>query len=720
MLSTIERIPGTLPSPPKNVTLSIKPKVSEVITELQFQIALAERIALIESGHRDPNRTAASMKAERKFLNIVRGKGGWTETCYISNKDKVIIACGKGHKFSATPGHVNSDGLWCSDCPNANVVEKFTQFQLIVDTKKGQITLWPKRPSNNAIIKCCNNHEMKISPLCMIRTGLWCETCDLYNGISHDKRVLNVIQFRKGKLLNEYKNITKHKLLIECEGKHLSEFTSDEILKGKWCKTCNEPKCNAASVLEIITSKGGKQLTPFINSGTNITIQCSSDHIWSTSPGHIYYDGSWCLDCPKQYQIDAKNRFIEEVARRGGVLLTEYTRGHDKVIIRCDKLHEFPVEPNSVMSMESWCPKCNKNCPKQAAERFYAKVAAKGGIAIGEYVNAYTRVLIMCDKKHQWSCIPHDITSNNTWCSKCSKHCPIQARENFLQIVENKGGVILGEYVNTSTKLLIKCKNEHSWYCLPGQINHGYWCRACAGNCPIEAYRRLVRIVADREGEILDDYINSQTKIRFKCKLGHIWETDPTNITNSGSWCSTCNESHGERSVRQILSKHNIEFLPQRTHHQLARKQYDFRAIHNGKTYYIEYDGEQHFRYVEYFCKTIEKYEQRREVDVLKTNTVLQYGDYIIRLDFSLSDKQLEEHLLKALNSNERLYLSNPPLYQWIIDGLQFQPSTQTIIQPTTQAIIQPMKSLNITSSSVPVQNYTIDPDLFNTIAPLL
>lgn len=157
----------------------------------------------------------------------------------------------------------------------------------------------------------------------------------------------------------------------------------------------------------------------------------------------------------------------------------------------------------------------------------------------------------------------------------------------------------------------------------------------------------------------------------------------------------------------------------------MSRKRYDFIIIHNGKTYYIEFDGEKHFIFVEYFCKTIEKYESKREVNILKTNLVLQHGDHIIRLDYKLNEQQL-----KAINEDSKLYLSDPPLYQWVIDGLQLAPITtqQPILHVTTQQSVVSQRGLFINNTSksntisqriLPIETYQYPLDISQQILPI-
>ena len=54
-----------------------------------------------------------------------------------------------------------------------------------------------------------------------------------------------------------------------------------------------------------------------------------------------------------------------------------------------------------------------------------------------------------------------------TWCPKCRGLCPIQARERFEELVRSNGGVIIGLYKNTRTKVLIRCEKGHEFRISP-------------------------------------------------------------------------------------------------------------------------------------------------------------------------------------------------------------------------------------------------------------
>lgn len=63
----------------------------------------------------------------------------------------------------------------------------------------------------------------------------------------------------------------------------------------------------------------------------------------------------------------------------------------------------------------------------------------------------------------------------------------------------------------------------------------------------------LKQIATEKGGECLtDNYITLQTKLRFKCEVGHIWWTTGANV-KSGKWCKICSGIRG-----QAYKKDNI------------------------------------------------------------------------------------------------------------------------------------------------------------------
>lgn len=236
------------------------------------------------------------------------------------------------------------------------------------------------------------------------------------------------------------------------------------------------------------------------------------------------------------------------------------------------------------------------------------------------------------------------------------------------------------------------CGNGHEFSAEPNSImSMGSWCPKC---CHEQAANNFYTRVTQLKGKLHGIYSNPYGGVLIECDLGHMWNAIPHNVMSNGNWCPVCKESHGERSVRLILDKLNIPFTSQKEHPNLPGRRYDFHFFYNIKEFYLEYDGEQHFTKVDFFCKTDEQFQDRRNTDIRKSHTVTTSGQTMIRLDYTLTDEQLEQHILTAINSTDgnKLYVSNEDLYKWIIDGINPQPIPVTLnMVIPSGAIIPPM-----------------------------
>ena len=55
------------------------------------------------------------------------------------------------------------------------------------------------------------------------------------------------------------------------------------------------------------------------------------------------------------------------------------------------------------------------------------------------------------------------------------------------KIAKSYGGKCLSkEYINTDTKLEWMCKEGHVWKAIPSSVKKGHWCPECAGNKQLE------------------------------------------------------------------------------------------------------------------------------------------------------------------------------------------------------------------------------------------
>ena len=112
--------------------------------------------------------------------------------------------------------------------------------------------------------------------------------------------------------------------------------------------------------------------------------------------------------------------------------------------------------------------------------------------------------------------------------------------EMMQQVAEQQGGNCLStEYKNGRTHLVWECALGHQWKATPRNIQQGRWCRHCAGN-QLKTLQDMQILASENGGRCLSDtYINSRTKLLWKCRSGHRWWAAP-DIIQQGRWCEIC------------------------------------------------------------------------------------------------------------------------------------------------------------------------------------
>jgi hypothetical protein len=112
--------------------------------------------------------------------------------------------------------------------------------------------------------------------------------------------------------------------------------------------------------------------------------------------------------------------------------------------------------------------------------------------------------------------------------------------EDMKELASRKGGKCSStEYIGARTKLEWACKDGHTWPATPDKIQRGTWCPFCAGNVKL-TIKDIQKAADKHKGKCLSkNYVNSSTKLKFKCKAGHVFWARPSSV-RKGHWCTDC------------------------------------------------------------------------------------------------------------------------------------------------------------------------------------
>jgi len=139
------------------------------------------------------------------------------------------------------------------------------------------------------------------------------------------------------------------------------------------------------------------------------------------------------------------------------------------------------------------------------------------------------------------------------------KHALARIHRKLSLIAKSRGGrLISSSYKNSKTKVEWQCEKGHSWSALPNKIRVGQWCPFCAGKR--KTIEEMKKLAASKGGHCLSTaYLGVDSKLRWKCACGNIWETIPTVIIRGG-WCPKCSKKgkysnlNKERLIREIVA----------------------------------------------------------------------------------------------------------------------------------------------------------------------
>lgn len=274
-------------------------------------------------------------------------------------------------------------------------------------------------------------------------------------------------------------------------------------------------------------------------------------------------------------------------------------------------------------------------------------------LPLEEYVGANTKIRHRCLIHNvEWHTTPSRALQGQG-CKKCHgariRRSKTRTHEWYIGEVDRKGLQIkvLGEYSGVQTKIEHIClKHNVTWMASPENVLNGRGCQMCRdekisakNSKPYEQYVEELQSV-NPDIECIGEYSIATRPALHRCKIdGHTWMNLPSQILG-GRGCPVCGTSHGERQVRLWLETHNILYEEQKTFDgckDIKCLPFDFylpilRCA-------IEYDGEQHYRPVDFFGGE-EGFKNRQLHDKIKTQYCDDNGIRLIRIPYNKSVEQ--------------------------------------------------------------------------------
>ena len=476
------------------------------------------------------------------------------------------------------------------------------------------------------------------------------------------------------------------------------------------CLKCSS-KCNwyyEIFIYESFLIYGDKFIYPIIEQNKKITTKENFDiickknkHVLSVNIMDHIYNKAGCPKCSIEERKWNYDKLMEAVIRIHGykynyskIIPPEINSCDVQLTVSCNTCDYewYPILYNHI-NQKSGCPSCAGNAPWTyerfliSAFRIHGNKYYYGLIKSEDIQNKGSKIILWCAKcDYYWeTSVTKHYTTDFEGCKSCSKREPW----TYIKFIKSTQ-IVHGDkysyelvnpddikgYESVINVICLTCKYHWSTT-VNNHINSKCNCPKCM-NCASHTLETLIIKINEIHMDTINYSLIKQEHIRNnrsplpvicnKCKK--CWSPSADSLVNHKRGCPRCKISKGERACLNYLLENNIFFEEQFKIPELGMKRFDFMIENNELKYVVEFDGIQHFKFVEYFHKSVNVFIERQEVDILKTIVALKNGFNIIRIDYKQIDN-VNFHISEALRSEQKFYFSTPELYMHIIRKLE-------------------------------------------------
>lgn len=280
-------------------------------------------------------------------------------------------------------------------------------------------------------------------------------------------------------------------------------------------------------------------------------------------------------------------------------------------------------------------------------------------------LNGYTLINKIYDNKHTtFLCKEHGLITTSTpnitkccFCKKCGTTCTITyTLETIKYRVEVINAhlnlkVIATEYKNIKNPLHVECLlcNNQFYYYL-AHLSRSYACKKCnsyRGESIKIPFNIMKERIAKYNYTLLEIIYgeNIHTIFKIQCSQNHISKRYYGDIKR-GVRCPECISS---RTLTETVCRKYMEYLLDLP---FLKAMPDWLINEEGNKIQLdgyneqlkiafEADGKQHTHFIEYFHKTIENFEKRQKMDLIKDKLCKERGIILIRIPYTVKYEQI-------------------------------------------------------------------------------
>lgn len=402
-------------------------------------------------------------------------------------------------------------------------------------------------------------------------------------------------------------------------------------------------------------------------------IRCNNcSFIWYTNEQSILQNPQ-CPRCCNRRVPHIIEEVIHFVRLNNGVLFSDqYINNFTRLHIKCN-ICNYEWHPTFHGLLEGdWCINCSRSRKYLYKEVKNIIKDHNGTLLSKKYRNNHFPLKILCNICHKKFKLSLSDVLCNHWCKFCARNRQKKrskySKDFVEKLLQNKGGKLLGPYINTKYVFKVQCSKGHCWQARFFDVLKGRWCKKCAGltKYTIKEARKIIKLYGN---SILlsKKYKNATSPLKVLCNdCEIIWKTSINNV-KCGHGCPNCNVHKRQKKLTEILTlifpkskgyiiKNNYKEFDWLISPKGKRQEIDILIYKKDKTFVlaVEHDGQQHFYPVAFKkmskAQTLKEFKYLKQLDKNKNKLIKQHSKdihYFVR--FSYKDKLTKEAVIRKL-----------------------------------------------------------------------
>ncbi|AYV77057.1 MAG: DUF2726 domain-containing protein [Barrevirus sp.] len=475
------------------------------------------------------------------------------------------------------------------------------------------------------------------------------------------------------------------------------------------CDNCNGLtkylKTTLSFVQQIFSNFGCELLSKeFVNIRSQLEFKCECGEI-DTTTYDMFIKSSYkkCKSCSKKKVDLARGYDIDFIKKQfelhGCTLLSTVYSGYNselEFLCKCGRTGKT-IYTTFIHSQYKQCGACSREqtAKKQRLSYDYVfNVFKEGGCTLisEEFLGTTVPVQYICECGNQSEILFWNF-KNGRRCKDCRKKGgPPRLEYDYVKnFFAERNCTLLSELYETAGKLLdYICECGKQSKISYNAFRDGHRCWDCGIKKTADSRRLTLQEVQDFFKQnnctlLSTTYVNNSSPLEYICVCGNK-STICFSSFQQGHRCG-CIRSKGETMLAQILDKLKLEYTRQHTYPDCRNVYclpFDFYVYYNGRIFLIEFDGLQHFKFVERFGGA-DGFAQRIEHDHIKNTYCIDNDipilrisskeidnmDFILKIYMGLIDNNIAPPITftnKKLYENMKNKITDAPKEHWFLE----------------------------------------------------